>query len=54
VEPTAPPTFHMEPPAIHLHVFTQSAGVLLTHLSVIGETAGPFPFFAADGTLLSD
>lgn len=50
LDPAAPPTFHLEPPALHLHRFAE--GRLLTHVSFIGAYAGPHPFFGPDKTLL--
>ncbi|MFG1425911.1 phosphodiesterase [Roseixanthobacter glucoisosaccharinicivorans] len=50
LDPAAPPTFHLEPPALHLHRFV--GGRLLTHLSFIGPYAGPYPFFGPDNVLL--
>jgi 3',5'-cyclic-AMP phosphodiesterase len=49
-----PPSFKIEPPAFHLHVFLpgENIGTIATHLVPIGEFAGPYPFFAADGRYL--
>jgi 3',5'-cyclic-AMP phosphodiesterase len=49
-----PPSFRIEPPAFHLHVFLpgENFGTITTHLVPIGEFAGPYPFFAADGRYL--
>lgn len=46
----APSTFHMEPPGVLLHAI--DAGVLTTHLSLIGRWPGPYPFFGADDRLI--
>lgn len=48
------PSFSVEPPAFHLHVWFSGAagGDLVTHLVPIGEFNGPHPFFGADGKLL--
>jgi 3',5'-cyclic AMP phosphodiesterase CpdA len=48
------PSFRIEPPAFHLHVWfpDQGAGHLVTHQVPIGEFDGPHPFFAANGKLL--
>lgn len=56
LSPAAPPTFHLEPPAIHLHLFDTCNGEasLLTHISTIGKMAGPFPFFDAGGKQLGN
>lgn len=45
-----PSAFRFEPPGYQLHVWEQ--GRLLTHTGVFGEFAGPYPFFAADGSML--
>lgn len=50
IRPDAPSTFHMEPPGILLHAI--DGGVVTTHLSLIGEWRGPYPFFAEDNTLV--
>jgi 3',5'-cyclic-AMP phosphodiesterase len=50
-----PPSLTVEPPAFHLHVWLagdEEFGTIATHLVPIGDFAGPFPFFSADGTLL--
>jgi 3',5'-cyclic-AMP phosphodiesterase len=50
-----PPSLTIEPPAFHLHVWLagdDELGTIATHLVPIGDFAGPFPFFGADGRLL--
>jgi 3',5'-cyclic-AMP phosphodiesterase len=50
-----PPSLTVEPPAFHLHVWLageEEFGTIATHLVPIGDFAGPFPFFGADGRLL--
>lgn len=47
LDPAAPPTFHMEPPSLSLHLFAE--GRLVTHRSFIGTFPGPHRFFGADG-----
>jgi hypothetical protein len=49
------PSFRVEPPAFHLHVWFPDgdhSGNLVTHHVPIGEFDGPHPFFGADGKLL--
>jgi 3',5'-cyclic-AMP phosphodiesterase len=48
------PSFRVEPPAFHLHVWFPDGegGHLVTHHVPIGEFDGPHPFFGADGKLL--
>jgi 3',5'-cyclic AMP phosphodiesterase CpdA len=50
LRPDAPSCFRMEPPGFMLHRW--AAGVLVSHVAAIGEHAGPFPFFDADGGLI--
>ena len=46
-----PPCFVMEPPACQLHQWWEDTG-LISHLSFIGEFAGPHPFFDEHGKLI--
>ena len=48
------PSFKVEPPAFHLHVWFAGDGFgdVVTHSVPIGEFDGPHPFFGADGKLL--
>lgn len=49
------PSFRVEPPAFHLHVWFpdgEEGGHLVTHQVPIGAFDGPHPFFGADGKLL--
>jgi len=48
------PSFRVEPPAFHLHVWFPGAGFghVVTHHVPIGAFDGPHPFFGADGKLL--
>ena len=48
--PDAPPTFHMEPPSLALHLWDD--GRLVTHRDFIGAFPGPYPFFGADGAII--
>jgi|LNFM01.1.fsa_nt_gb 3',5'-cyclic AMP phosphodiesterase CpdA len=54
--PDAPPTFHLEPPGLHLHRWqpdaTQPFGRFVTHVVPIGTFPGPHPFFDASGKLI--
>lgn len=49
-----PPSFMIEPPAFHLHVWSPGSGLgdLVTHFVPIGRFDGPHPFFGGDGKLL--
>jgi len=49
-----PPSFKIEPPALHLHAWRPGGefGELVTHLVPIGDFDGPHPFFGSDGKLL--
>ena len=46
------PSFIIEPPAFHLHVWSGSDQVLVTHHIPVGVFEGPHPFFGPDGKLL--
>jgi 3',5'-cyclic AMP phosphodiesterase CpdA len=48
------PSFKVEPPAFHLHVWFpgEAFGNLVTHHVPIGQFDGPYPFFGPDGKLL--
>ena len=46
------PSFKVEPPAFHLHVWFPGEGSLVTHQVPIGQFDGPHPFFGPDGKLL--
>ncbi|MEP9377827.1 phosphodiesterase [Aquabacter sp. CN5-332] len=50
LDPEAHPTFHLEPPGVHLHRF--AGGGLVTHLDFIGAYDGPHRFFDADNQML--
>ena len=48
-----PPSFKVEPPAFHLHVWHPGgSGQVVTHTVPIGDFDGPHPFFGTDGKLL--
>jgi 3',5'-cyclic-AMP phosphodiesterase len=49
-----PPSFAVEPPAFHLHVWFpgDQFGAVVTHWVPIGDFDGPHPFFDGDGKLL--
>ncbi len=48
------PSFKIEPPAFHLHVWFpgKDCGNVVTHFVPIGDFDGPHPFFSRDGRLL--
>lgn len=48
------PSFMIEPPAFHLHVWFPDDGFgrVVTHQVPIGDFAGPYPFRGSDGRLL--
>ena len=50
LDPEAPSSFTVEPPAIRLFRFAQ--GRIVGHLSFVGVFDGPHPFFAEDGSLI--
>ncbi len=50
LQPGATPSFHMEPPCLHLHRF--DGGKLVTHTSFIGPYDGPYPFFDRNNRLV--
>jgi 3',5'-cyclic AMP phosphodiesterase CpdA len=49
-----PPSFTIEPPAFHLHVWLPGGrfGSVVTHQVPIGDFDGPYPFHGSDGRLL--
>jgi 3',5'-cyclic AMP phosphodiesterase CpdA len=49
-----PPSFKVEPPALHLHAWFANGnfGNVVTHHLPIGDFKGPLPFFGPDGKLL--
>jgi Icc protein len=47
----APSRFKLEPPAYQLHYWRDGHG-LRTHTAFIGDFAGPYPFYDAEGALL--
>jgi len=49
-----PPSFVIEPPAFHLHVWSPGEGFgnIVTHTVPVGNFDGPHPFFGNDGKLL--
>ena len=50
LRPDAPSCFRMEPPGYMLHWWHE--GHIVSHSAVIGDYAGPYPFFDPDGTLI--
>jgi 3',5'-cyclic-AMP phosphodiesterase len=49
---TMTPSFQVEPPAFHLHVWFPDRVELVTHVVPVGTFDGPHPFFGGDGKLL--
>ncbi len=47
----APSRFMLEPAAYQLHAWSPKTGVV-SHTSFVGNFDGPYPFFAADGSLV--
>ena len=47
----SPPSFFIEPAACQLHQWREDTG-LISHLSFIGDFAGPYPFFDEHGKLI--
>jgi len=49
-----PPSFAIEPPAFHLHVWFagERFGKVVTHWVPIGDFPGPYPFFGSNGQYL--
>lgn len=49
-----PPSFKVEPPAFHLHIWSagENFGNVATHVVPIGDFDGPYPFFDSAGGLL--
>jgi len=50
IDPEAPSAFRMEPPGFMLHWWNGTG--LVSHTATIGDFAGPFPFFDAQGRLI--
>ncbi len=50
--PDGPSAFMMEPPTCQLH-HIHADGSVVSHVSFIGAFDGPYPFYAADGTLIA-
>lgn len=50
LEPDGPSAFRLEPPGFMLHRWRD--GRLASHVAVLGDWPGPYPFFDADGKLI--
>jgi 3',5'-cyclic-AMP phosphodiesterase len=50
LRPEGPSAFMLEPPGFMLHRWAE--GQLVSHLVVLGQYPGPFPFFDSDGKLI--
>ena len=54
--PEAPPSFHQEPPGLHVHAWAADPclpfGQIVTHAVPIGTFSGPHPFFDEAGNLI--
>ena len=50
LSPDGPSAFRLEPPGYMLHRW--NAGRLASHVAVLGDWPGPFPFFDASGKLI--
>ncbi len=48
LDPDARSAFVFEPPAFHLHRWTEASGVV-THMGYVEQFKGPFPFLSDDG-----
>jgi 3',5'-cyclic-AMP phosphodiesterase len=51
LRPDGASAFMLEPPGYQLHLWRPGTGVV-THTAVVGDFAGPYPFFGADGKLI--
>ena len=51
LDPEGPPAYHLEPPACRV-VHLNDKGLLVNHLSYIGDFDGPYPFTDTDGKFL--
>ena len=51
LEPDGPSSFTMDPPSVRLFQVTDE-GMIVSHLSFIGDFDGPHPFFDKDGKLV--
>lgn len=50
LRPDGPSAFRLEPPGYMLHLWRD--GALVSHTAVLGEHAGPYPFFDPSGSLI--
>ena len=52
LNPEAPPSFTMDPPALRLFNLDEQNGRVVSHVSYVGDYSGPHPFFDKNGALL--
>lgn len=52
LRPDGPSAFILEPAGFHLHLW--HGGALVSHVAVLGEHAGPYPFHEENGQLIDD
>ncbi len=53
IAPAAPSAYRLEPPSFQLHAWLGTEG-LVSHLVLVDEYPGPYPFFHPDGELIDE